>query len=311
MLLTPDKLMIVAHPDDEVLWGGANLLAETGWMVICSTHKYDDRAVEFYRTMALAGVYKSEMFDVTDEYIEDFNKVYDFYKSEGNFISRLKQLSQKKWKLVLTHNEEGEYGHYAHMVVGYIVKKIFPHAKTFKVGKNILPASLLKEKAGLNKWYAATQTISKMIYNSQSKKLRISEYKHYAYEHLYVKPQKTEITPIIHQIWFGSQPAEWKQYLLNQVRDCAKKAGIRYCLWTSQDLTCQNFILTWGGIDQVLKKEKVLWAQVADLARYEIIYRYGGVYLDSNFIINDSFWPAVKGAGKNFVGANEDPCGLT
>ena len=33
-----DKLMVVAHPDDEVLWGGANLLAEPGWKVLVATN---------------------------------------------------------------------------------------------------------------------------------------------------------------------------------------------------------------------------------------------------------------------------------
>ena len=30
--------MIVAHPDDEMLWGGMNLLFDNGWYVIVSTH---------------------------------------------------------------------------------------------------------------------------------------------------------------------------------------------------------------------------------------------------------------------------------
>ena len=37
-LLKPNKLMIVAHPDDEMLWGGMNLLLDSGWLVIVSTH---------------------------------------------------------------------------------------------------------------------------------------------------------------------------------------------------------------------------------------------------------------------------------
>ncbi|NDB84328.1 MAG: PIG-L family deacetylase, partial [Alphaproteobacteria bacterium] len=36
-----DKLLIIAHPDDEVLWGGMNLILQSGWFVICSTHLND------------------------------------------------------------------------------------------------------------------------------------------------------------------------------------------------------------------------------------------------------------------------------
>ena len=32
--------MIVAHPDDETLWGGANLLKER-YFVVCLTNGYD------------------------------------------------------------------------------------------------------------------------------------------------------------------------------------------------------------------------------------------------------------------------------
>lgn len=55
-----DKLCIVAHPDDEVLWGGANLLVESGWKVIVATNKKNPvRQAEFNKTMVLAGVYET------------------------------------------------------------------------------------------------------------------------------------------------------------------------------------------------------------------------------------------------------------
>ncbi|HDR7646817.1 TPA: PIG-L family deacetylase [Bacillus mycoides] len=33
-----DKLMIVAHPDDESIFWGAALINENGWKVICLTN---------------------------------------------------------------------------------------------------------------------------------------------------------------------------------------------------------------------------------------------------------------------------------
>lgn len=50
-----NKLMIVAHPDDEVLWGGGHLM-EGGYMVVCVTNgKNEVRSKEFYRVMKESG----------------------------------------------------------------------------------------------------------------------------------------------------------------------------------------------------------------------------------------------------------------
>ena len=55
------KLMVVAHPDDETLWGGAHL-TEGGWFVVCLTNGYNevrknefevDRAMNFHRLFLL------------------------------------------------------------------------------------------------------------------------------------------------------------------------------------------------------------------------------------------------------------------
>ena len=76
-----DKLLIIAHPDDEVLWGGMNLLLQPGWFVICSTHLNDPiRSREFFTTMSYCNVTRYIMFDVKDEYTENpkvADKLYD------------------------------------------------------------------------------------------------------------------------------------------------------------------------------------------------------------------------------------------
>ena len=49
------KLMVVAHPDDETLWGGAHL-TEGGWFVVCLTNGYNEvRKNEFYEVMKESG----------------------------------------------------------------------------------------------------------------------------------------------------------------------------------------------------------------------------------------------------------------
>ena len=67
-----DKIMIVAHPDDEMLWGGMNLLLDSGWHVIVTTHgnKKDFRSNEFKNSIKYTGAYEWKMYDIKDKYIE-------------------------------------------------------------------------------------------------------------------------------------------------------------------------------------------------------------------------------------------------
>ena len=129
-----DKLLIVAHPDDEVLWGGLNLISQPGWLVVCSTHLNNPtRSAEFFSTMSYCNVTRYIMFDVEDRYTES-ERVADKLYDGSPFDDALKQLSKRDWKLVLTHNDQGEYGHQHHRKVHRMVKNYFPVAKFFKTG---------------------------------------------------------------------------------------------------------------------------------------------------------------------------------
>ena len=67
--MEPNKLLVVAHPDDEVLWGGANLLREPGWLVISATNASNaGRKTEFQKTMSYFNVTQFRMLDVPDTY---------------------------------------------------------------------------------------------------------------------------------------------------------------------------------------------------------------------------------------------------
>jgi len=84
-----------------------------------------------------------------------------------------------------------------------------------------------------------------------------------------------------------------------------------YKLWTNKDLNKKNFPNTFDIIQKIIKyaenKGINRFAQVADLARYEILYKYGGVYVDTNieFLKN-----AEKLFDASFIAVNEDPCEL-
>jgi len=207
-----DKLLIVAHPDDDILWGGANLLLQPGWMVIVASHNRNGRRGEFYKTMSNAGVYKALMYDVKDIYTEAVDFSDKLFKNT-RFEKALRKLSQKQWKLVLTHNKQGEYGHEHHKSVGKLVKKIFPNVKVFAIDKMLAPNILIQKKK-LNKWYAQTQHICSLIYDGKINKVTPKARQFYLKEKIYVIPTKPIITPIFHQIWFGSKPSKFKKYLM-------------------------------------------------------------------------------------------------
>ncbi len=117
-----NKLMIVAHPDDEMLWGGAELL-ENNYVVLCITRGYDDvRRAEFESVMKETGdigiilsypdkIYskRSDWRFCTDNIIKDIRTVIDY----------------KKWDKVVTHNAEGEYGHIHHKKVHSFVMELY------------------------------------------------------------------------------------------------------------------------------------------------------------------------------------------
>ena len=169
-----DKLLIIAHPDDEVLWGGMNLLSEPGWFVICSTHLNDPiRSREFFTTMSYCNVTRYIMFDVKDEYTEN-PKVADKLYDRSLFDTFIKKLSSKSWKVVLTHNESGEYGHEHHRKVHRLVKKYFKASKFFALGPK-LSASEIEIKRKSLVFYKKTQSICNTIYNKKSDSLKLTE----------------------------------------------------------------------------------------------------------------------------------------
>ena len=310
LLLTmePDKLMIVAHPDDEILWGGANIVASRGWKIIVATNKrHKLRSLEFYRMAIDAGILVAEMYNCKDT--EDDNDVF----SGTIFEKALERESKKKWSLVLTHNELGEYGHPQHKRVYHLVKKHFPDAKFFKIGSK-LNTKLISEKRQLCKNYPS-QTITKLFSSNQDKEILENTTLYFTHETLYVKPEKWIIPKIAHQIWIGSDLPDYKKYFVKSIKTNLK--GWDHVLWKTKDITREQFPNTFEYIEKAkIAGEDIgvsKWAQIADLMRYELLRRYGGVYFDSNMELFKDLTHIINTENKRgtrFIGANEEPCGL-
>lgn len=135
------KLMVVAHPDDETLWGGAHL-TEGGWFVVCLTNGYNEvRKNEFYEVM--------KQFDCTGLILSYPDLLADGQKShwETERYDIVKDidtlLKYKHWGMVVTHNPDGEYGHIHHKMTSKLVSETFY--------KNCWGTSLYY----FGKWYSA------------------------------------------------------------------------------------------------------------------------------------------------------------
>jgi mannosyltransferase OCH1-like enzyme len=117
-----------------------------------------------------------------------------------------------------------------------------------------------------------------------------------------------KIPKFIHQIWIGNiMPS-----ILNKYTSSFKNMeGYGYKIWTNKDLTETNFPKTWKYIDLLLNKKKIKYASIADLMRLELLFWYGGIYVDTSFeaiknldVILDNY------PNSSFIMSNESNCGL-
>lgn len=114
------RLVIVAHPDDETLWAGATIAAEPGTGVLCLTNRsVRARRSAFQRAMSALGAV-GVILDVPDR------------RSEPPTASDLDQMTAAVRLVLLacpsaavfTHGPEGEYGHVMHQSVSAVVTTV-------------------------------------------------------------------------------------------------------------------------------------------------------------------------------------------
>lgn len=115
------NLMIVAHPDDDAIWGGAHLLSED-YLVVCLTNKSNKtRSNEFAKIMKAFGD-KCIILDYPDKVL---GKRADWSRIEKSLKRDIKTiLEYKDWQLVVTHNQAGEYGHAHHIATHNAVTQL-------------------------------------------------------------------------------------------------------------------------------------------------------------------------------------------
>lgn len=124
-----DKVLFVAHPDDELLFFLNALLDKPGWLVVCMTNGGSAvRCREFLSLMAKLG-HQRQIWNLKD----GINSSWHAAKTVGK-VSKVLGL-RENWTMVATHNAEGEYGHPQHKQLHRIVRKA-AHGHTLHVPTN-------------------------------------------------------------------------------------------------------------------------------------------------------------------------------
>ena len=172
-----DKVMFVAHPDDDLLWGGRHLIEEK-YLVVCMTRGNDPvRSAEFKSVMKATGD-KYLILSYPDKIGKDRSSWNYWKKDMEADIATV--LNYKDWKQVATHNADGEYGHHHHQMTHQLVKKAYIetdcNADFYSFGKYYvndkvpydleeMPKDLYIQKRKLAKLYTSQRTTVRKMYH--------------------------------------------------------------------------------------------------------------------------------------------------
>lgn len=309
---TPSKLMVVAHPDDETIFGGAQLLTEQKtWKVIVITNglggeeQNKDRQKNLAKAMEISHT-SYEIWDHKDRYKHGLSK-----RLKKDFK---KYVKRNNYTAIVSHNVQGEYGHPQHQDVSKLAyktaKKFGILFGSFSHGKR-LPRDIIKKKFEMFDCYTGvSRNFTKTVKGSDGKAVNWFENETIYYHRNYSFPK------MIHQIWIGGKMPEHKKVLIRHNKKMIKKSKWKYRLWGNKDVTRKNFPKTFKYIQKAKEYAPLrenpngVWAQISDLMRLEIIYRHGGFYLDTNIEIIQPLDNLLPPEEKTMVVANQEPCGL-
>lgn len=121
------KLAIVAHPDDETLWGGGSMLSGD-WFIVCLTNGNTPyRAAEF-RNVLQASHNQGVILNYPDD---SYKSIRDDWSTCSNGIEKDLALviQAQNWDEIVTYNPDGVTGHLHHRLTQKIVDKICKNTK--------------------------------------------------------------------------------------------------------------------------------------------------------------------------------------
>tara|TARA_Y100001970_G_scaffold170513_2_gene208419 strand:- start:3040 stop:3591 length:552 start_codon:yes stop_codon:yes gene_type:complete len=173
-----NKLMIVAHPDDELIFGGAELIQNKGYKVVCMTNQNNEKRLKEFTGLMKELKVAYEILDHKDD-----SRVKNIDDEYINYIETL--LKNKNIEKIVTHNKKGEYGHNFHKSVSKMVtdlcdkNDLLDKLYYFHTGKTKIDEKLIKRKLELMEKHYPSQfrvlvnlKLQKSIENETLKKFK-------------------------------------------------------------------------------------------------------------------------------------------
>lgn len=161
-----NKLMIVAHPDDETIWG-ANHLLKDDYLVVCITCGNNKIRVNEINKVLKYSNDKLIMLNFPDKIL---GKRSNWKNDEEKIKKDIKKiLEYKNWDVVVTHNPDGEYGHIHHKMTSKIVTNLYDKDNLYYFGKYYKKNDIkdIKVKNKLNKKELKNKKKMLDVYKSQ------------------------------------------------------------------------------------------------------------------------------------------------
>ena len=165
-----NKLMIVAHPDDEFIWGGAHLLSDDWLVVVITNGDNKTRHPEFDTMMAAMGD-----VGLILSYPDKIGKRRSNWKywEKGIRADLLLIITYKDWEQIVTHNADGEYGHQHHINTHNLTTEVCEDKgltqKLWYFGTYYEPEDLPADLARVSDEAAAEKEELSYIYKSQAR----------------------------------------------------------------------------------------------------------------------------------------------
>jgi hypothetical protein len=106
------------------------------------------------------------------------------------------------------------------------------------------------------------------------------------FSHSDAREARSPFPLIAHEIWLGDQMPVVKRMLYERNEEVLEPWGWSLRLWGLGDVTPDNFPHTYRtikrGLDHHAATGQNVFSMVGDLMKFEILYRHGGLYLDTN-----------------------------
>ena len=204
------KLMVIAHPDDELLFGGAELINYgKDYKVVCVTNPTNkNRIIEFEQVMNKLNVCSWEILDYEDTLYPAQNGFgpVAFDDLDNQLVELDKIINSRKWDKIVTHNPVGEYGHPQHKLVFDKIQILMDYYDlndnfyVFGKSPKKLDVDILNQKIELLKIYKLEQSIIDQILNNNGRWFITNDLTTNYIEHESINKYdiKQDTTPYIH-----------------------------------------------------------------------------------------------------------------